>query len=106
MALPARGLLGQDVALERVVALHLARGRDLESLHRASAALELQLLLGLSHDSSLSARAGGGSFLPAFSLPALPSFPSLPVLPAFAAFAAFAFGFAGAASFLGDRIWT
>src|SRR5437867_4136923 len=104
MALPAGGLLGQDVALERVEAFHLPGRGELESLHGAAAALELQLLLRLSHSSSPSppplattaaARAGGASFLS-----------GLPVLPAFAAFAAFAFGFAGAASFLGDRIWT
>src|SRR5439155_6846884 len=104
MALPRDGLLGQDVALERVVALHLAGRGDLESLHRGSAALELQLLLGLSHSSSPSeppcataaaAGAGRGS-LGLGSLGALASF--LPPLPPF--------GFGGAASFFGDRIWT
>src|SRR5712691_6701307 len=67
---PARGLLGQDVALERVEALHLAGGGELETLHGAPPALQLQPLLGLSHFSSLSepprttaaaARAGRGS---------------------------------------------
>src|SRR5438128_6968506 len=105
---PARGLLGQDVALERVEALHLAGGGELETLHGAPPALQLQPLLGLSHFSSLSepprttaaaARAGRGSLGSLGPLGALGSLAScLPPLPPL--------GFGGAASFLGDRIWT
>src|SRR5439155_8282091 len=90
---PRDGLLGEDVALERMEALHLAGGGELEALHRPPPALQLELLLRLSHSSPPSARAGGDSFLVA--LPAFAAFPALPV-----------FGFAGAASFLGDRICT
>src|SRR4051812_39187028 len=38
-ALPLRGLLGQDVALERLVPADLARPRDLEALRRALVSL-------------------------------------------------------------------
>src|SRR6266571_1808650 len=105
VALPALGLLRKDVALEGVVALDLAGGRQLEALDGAAAALQLQLLLRLSHSSppfalplptAAAARAGRGSLGSLGPFGAFAScWPPLPPL-----------GFGGAAPFLGERICT
>src|SRR5882672_9642173 len=83
LALPPRRLLGEDVPLHRMAALHLAGGRDLEPLGRGPVGLELPLaLLGFSHGffslSPATATAGVRVFFSLGSFGSLDAAPSPP----------------------------